>query len=104
MPGAVGVKSAEVAVGGGPPPRGRPALVKIGAPVHVGLLGPNRVKVTVPVGVGVPVTVAVSRMESPMGTGFRAEVTIVTALWVTTDVSFGAPHGLVAAGWLASPL
>ena len=100
----MGVKSVEVATGGGPPPRGRPALVNMGAPVQVGLAGPNRVKVTVPVGVGVPVTVAVSRMESPMGTGFRAEVTMVTGLWVTTDASLGAPHGLVAAGWLTSPL
>ena len=91
----MGVKFADVATGGGPPPRGRAALVKIGAPLHVGSAGPNRVKVTVPVGAGVPVTVAVSRMESPMATGFRAEVTMVTALWVTIDSWPGAPQAPV---------
>ena len=72
MPGASGVKSADVAVGGGPPPSGRAALVKIGAPVQVGLAGPKRVKVTVPVGVGAgaasPVTVATSEMGVPIVT------------------------------------
>ena len=104
MPGTVGVKSSDVAVGGGAPPRGRGELVKIGGPVQVGLAGPKRVKVTVPVGAGVPVTVAVSRTGLPMGTGLRAEVTMVTGLWVTTDASLGAPHGLVAEGWSTSPL
>ena len=53
-------------MGGGPPASGTAALVKMGAPVQVGLSGPNRVKVTVPVGAGAgpaaPVTVAVSVM------------------------------------------
>ena len=104
---SVGAKSADVATGG-PPPRGRPELAKIGDPEQVGSAGPNKVKVTVPVGVGAGavalVTVAVSRIGLPMDTGLRAEVTMVTGLWVTTDVSFVAPHGLVAGGWLASPL
>ena len=52
MPAAVGVNGAEVAVGGGPPPSGRLALVKIGAPVQVALSGPKSVNVTVPVGAG----------------------------------------------------
>ena len=67
------MNGADVAVGGGPPPKGRLALVKIGAPVQVALSGPNRVKVTVPVGAGAaagaPVTVAVSVMGPPSGTG-----------------------------------
>ena len=58
---------------------------------------------TVPVGVGAgagaPVTVAVSVREPPKGTVGVAWVTIVaTGAAVTTDVSFGALHGLVAAG------
>ena len=80
-PTAVGVKSAEVAVGGGPPASGRAELVKIGAPVQVGLAGPKRVKVTVPVGVGAggraPVTVAVSRIGWVRVTGLKAWVTMV---------------------------
>ena len=97
----MGVKSADVAVGGGPPARGRAALVKIGVPVQVGLAGPNRVKVTVPVGVGAPaapVTVAVSRMGWVRVTGVRALVTMVGCAGAITDASLGAPHGLVAAG------
>ena len=96
------MKSAEIAVGGGPPPSGRLALVKIGAPVQVGLAGPKRVKVTVPVGAGAgagaPVTVAVSRIGWVRVTGPNASVTMVANAGATTDASLGAPHGLVADG------
>ena len=99
MPAAVGMKLPELAVGGGPPASGRLALVKIGAPVQVGLPGPKRVKMTVPVGVGAgatpPVTVAVSVMCLPRGADAVAEVAMATGAWVTTDASLGAPHGLV---------
>ena len=77
-------------------------LVKIGMPVQVGLAGPNRRKVTLPVGTGDgagdPVTVAVSRIGLPMVTGVRADVTMVGVTWLTTDASPVAPQGLVAAG------
>ena len=96
------MKSSDVAVGGGGPPRGRPALVKTGAPAHVGSPGPNRVKVTVPVGAGAdapaPVTVAVSRMGLPIDTGLRAVPLKVATPALTTDVSPGALQGLVADG------
>ncbi len=73
MPAPAGVNGPDVAVevGGGPGApgvRGWAALVKIGAPVQVALFGPNRVKVTVPVGEpapATPVTVAVSEMGLP---------------------------------------
>ena len=95
------MNGAEVAVGGGPPPRGRAALVKIGAPVQVVLSGPNRVKVTVPVGAGagagLPVTVAVSVMELPMVTGPRAWVTMVATAWLTTEDSLASLQELVTA-------
>ena len=102
VPAAVGVNSSDSAVGGGPPASGRLALVKIGAPVQVGLPGPNRVKVTVPVGAGAggtsPVTVAESLMGRPRVTGPVAAVMIETEAGLTTDASLGAPHGLVTDG------
>ena len=92
----------ELAVGGGPPPRGWAALVKMAAPVQVALSGPNRVKTTVPVGAGAgagpPLTVAVSEMGLPMVTVGVAGVTIVATDWATTDVSLAALQGLVADG------
>ena len=87
----MGVNGPELAVGGGPPARGWAALVKIGAPVQVALLGPKRVNVTVPVGAGAgagaPVTVAVSEMAPPKGTVGVATVTIVGVTGVTMEVS-----------------
>ena len=74
MPVDVGVNGpdAAVAVGGGPGvpgARGWAPLVNTGGPEQVASFGPNRVKVTVPVGDGAPVapvTVAVSAMGLPI--------------------------------------
>jgi hypothetical protein len=97
VPGAVGVKGPELAVGGGPPASGLAADVKIGAPVQVALL--NRVKVTVPVGggagAGAPVTVAVSEIGLPIVAVGVADVVIVAVAWLMTEASFGAPQALV---------
>ena len=97
----MGVKASEVAVGGGPPPRGRLALVKIGAPVQVALSGPKTVKVTVPVGVGAgagaPVTVATSVIGLPMVALGVAGVAMATGAVVTTDVSLASLQELVTA-------
>ncbi len=98
----MGWKSPELTVNGATAGSGTAALVKMGAPVQVGLPGPNRVKVTVPVGSGAgagpPVTVALSEIGEPIVTGVSAEVTMVATDWLTTVVSRGAPHGLVAGG------
>jgi hypothetical protein len=89
-----------VVVTGGPPPSGRAALVKIGAPVHVGSSGPKTVKVTVPVGTaagaGLPVTKAVSEIGLPTVTAGVASVSTLAPPTnrVTTVVSFGALQGL----------
>ena len=99
MPVAVGVKGSDVAVGGGPPPSGRLALVKIGAPVQVALSGPKTVKVTVPVGVGAgaaaPVTVAVSVMEPPRSTVGVAWVVMDATAGETTEFSLASLQELV---------
>ena len=98
----MGVKAPEAAVGGGPPPRGWAALVKIGAPVQVALSGPKRVKVTVPVGegagAGAPVTVAVSEIGLPTVTVAVAWVAMVATAWSTTDVSLASLQADVTAG------
>ncbi len=106
---AVGTKSSDVAVGGGPPASGRAALVRIGVPAQAASPGPKRVKVTVPVGAGVgagpPVTVAVSRMGLPIVTGLVADVVIIASVdRATTEISFWSSQSPVTAGWLASPL
>ena len=96
----MGVNGAEVAVGGGPPPSGRPALVKMAGPAQVASFGPKRVKVTVPVGggagAGAPVTVAVSVMGLPMVTVGVAWVVMVATAGVKTTVSVGSPQAVVA--------
>ena len=93
------MKVPELAVGGGPPPSGWAALVKMAGSAQVASLGPKRVKVTVPVGVGAgaaaPVTVAVSEMGLPMVTVGVAWVAMVATAWLTTDDSLAALHGLV---------
>ena len=98
----MGVNGADVAVGGGPPPSGRVALVKITGPAQVASSGPYRVNVTVPVGVGAgaapPVTVATSEIGLPMVTAGVAWVTMATGPWLTTDVSLASLQRLVTAG------
>ncbi len=93
------VKLPELTVNGATAGSGTAALVKMGAPVQVGLAGPKRVKVTVPVGAGAgaaaPVTVAVSEMVSPTVAVGWALVTMLAIAWMTTDDSLVAPHGLV---------
>ena len=105
MPTAVGVNGSDVAAtaggAGGGPPRGRLALVKIDGLAQVGSSGPNRVKVTVPVGSGAagsPVTVATSEIGLPMVTTGVAWVTMVATAWATTDVSLASLQALVTAG------
>ncbi len=94
----MGTKSADVAVGGGPPANGW-RFEKTGGPAQVASPGPNAVNTTVPVGAGAgagaPVTVAVSRTGLPRVTGLSADVAMVTGAWVTTDASPGAPQGPV---------
>ena len=69
--------------------------------MQVALLGPNRVKTTVPVGAGAgagePVTVAVSEIGLPTVTVGVADVTMVATPWVTTDVSLASLQALVTA-------
>jgi hypothetical protein len=82
-----------VAVAGDPAESGRPELVKTGGPAHVGLLGPNTVNVTVPVGVGAgaapPVTVATSETVAGSSAVAVAWVaSIATGAGATTDLSF----------------
>ena len=95
------MNGSDVVVTGGPPPRGRAALVKIGAPVHVGLSGPKRVKVTVPVGGGAGAAPAVTNAVSVMGlpSGAVGVAWVVTmppsTTWVTTDVSSASLQALV---------
>jgi hypothetical protein len=71
--------------------------VKIGAPVHVALSGPNSVKVMVPVGLTPPASVAVSVIVPPCVTSDDAWVVIVGVAAVTTDVSLGSLHGVTTA-------
>jgi hypothetical protein len=78
--------------------------VNTGAPAHVSLLGPNSVKVMVPVGVTPPLSVAVSEIAPPNATLGDAVVLIAGVAWAIVDVSFGALHAPVTAALLASPL
>ena len=78
--------------------------VKIGVPVQVGLAGPNRVKVMVPVGATPPDRVALSEMVPPTCTGAEAVVTMAGVALLTVEVSFWAPQALTTGLLLASPL
>jgi hypothetical protein len=83
---------------GGPPARGRLALVKIAGPAQVGSFGPKTVKVTVPVGAGAlagAVTKAVSVMGWPSEAFGVAWVTTVGGTGAMTEASLGALQGLV---------
>jgi hypothetical protein len=81
--------------------------VNIGAPVQVGLAGPNKVKVIVPVGELPPLSIAVSLIVPPRAMLGDAVVVIVgeaAAGGDTTTLSFTAPHGLVDGLLAPSPL
>ncbi len=90
MPGAVGVNEPDVtvfvAVGS------VTVDVKIGAPVHVALFGPNSVNVTLAPACGLtrPLTVALSVIEPPSVTGVTASVMIVGVACVTTVCSLAS--------------
>jgi len=70
--------------------------VKIGVPVQVALSGPNRLKVTVPVGLVPPARVAVSLMVPPTTTAGDAVVVRVTSVGaaMTATDSLGSRHGV----------
>ena len=91
----------EVALGGVAP---FSALVEVnaGVPVQVVFAGAYRLKVTVPVGVNPPLTVAVSEMDVPTGPPAEGVVAMVGVAWVMTTGS--AVQGEVTAVLLVSPL
>jgi hypothetical protein len=74
------------------------------SPVHSELSGPNRSNTIVPVGENPPESVAVSLIVPPAVTDPEAFVEIVVLALVTVTVSPLAPHALVTATLLASPL
>jgi len=93
--GYVGVNGAEVAVGGGPPPRGRLAEVNTALPEQVGLS--NTLKLTVPVGAGAPagtVTVAVCRSTAACSVRLCASAARVPS----THTALTSPRASVFAG------
>ena len=75
MPTAELPKVPDVAV----PPLSGLVEVKAGGPVQVVFPGAKRLKVTVPVGMKPPLTVAVSEMELPTGPPAEGVVEIITA-------------------------
>ena len=70
-------------------PRSADGLVEVntGVPVQVVSAGANRWKVTVPVGVNPPLTVAVSEMEVPTGPPAEGVVAMVGVAWVMVSGS-----------------
>ena len=70
-------------------------------PVQVASLGPNRLKVTVPVGVTPPLTVAVSKIEVPTTPPAEGLVAMVGVAWVMVTGSAAQPE--LAVLLLASP-
>ena len=100
MPAAAGVKEPEVTT------IWRVASdtldVNSGVAVQVASPGPNRLKVTVPVGLTPPLTVAVSKMEVPTGPPAEGVVAMVGVAWVMVTGSAAQPE--LTAPLLASPL
>ena len=76
--------------------------VNTGVPVQFASPGPNRLKVTVPVGMTPPLTVAVSKMEVPTGPPADGVVAMVGVAWVMVTGSAAQPE--LAVVLLASPL
>jgi len=77
--------------------------VNAGGPEHAASSGPNRSKVTVPVGKNPPPSTAVSPIVPPTGTGGDAMVTSVVSALATFTLSLAAPHPLAAELLAASP-
>src|SRR5579864_5985251 len=103
MPTAVGVKDADVALGGVAPLRVTVSGPNTGFPVQVASFGPNRLKVTSPVGLKPPVTVAVSLTEPPRMTPGEGRVVITAD--VATPISTGSSRHMELTGaLLVSPL
>ena len=101
VPGVVTVNAPE---GYTPLPATGTVEVKMAAPVHVGLPGPKKVKVMVPVGLTPLERVAVSETDPPAGTDGDGAVTMDGLALATTTLSLAAPQALVTAALLASPL
>ena len=85
-----------------PPLSGLSVEVKIGSPLQVGSVGGNRLKVTVPVGLKPPLTVAVSEMETPTGPPAEGVVAMVGVAWAV--VTGSAAQSDLTVVLLASPL
>ena len=77
--------------------------VKTGVPAQVVSPGANRLKVTVPVGLKPPVTVAVSLMEPPTATPGDGAV-VMTADDATPITTGSSAQAELTAALLASPL
>ena len=80
----------------GPLPVTGLVLVRMGAPAHVALSGPNRVKVIPPAGLKAPARKAVSLIVPPAGTDADAWVVSSGTAWVTTTISRWSSQGVVA--------
>ena len=65
--------------------------VKTGVPAQVASAGGNSSKVTVPVGMKPPVTVAVSEMDVPTGPPAEGVVEIAGVAWVMVTGSSAQP-------------
>ena len=76
--------------------------VESGAPLQVVSPGPNRLKVTVPVGLRPPVTVAVSEMEVPTTPPAEGVVAMAGVAWAM--VTGSAAQSELTVVLLASPL
>ena len=77
--------------------------VKAGLPAQVASLGANSLKVTVPVGLKPPVTVAVSLIEPPTTTPGDGAV-VMTAVDATPMTTGSSAQAELTAALLASPL
>ena len=76
--------------------------VKTGVPAQVASAGGNSLKVTVPVGLKPPLTVAVSEMDVPTGPPAEGVVAMAGVAWVM--VTGSAAQAELTVALLASPL
>ena len=100
MPTAVVGKEPEVAVSG--LPLSGLVEVKTGVPAQVASVGGNRLKVTVPVGLKPPLTVAVSEMDTPTTPPAEGVVAMAGVAWAM--VTGSAAQSELIAALLVSPL